>query len=100
MTIRRSSVVALAVTLLGLYVTGGAVFYHIVEKWNWIDSFYFTVITLSTVGYGDFSPQTNAGKLFTIPFIFVGVGLFVAVANAFLRQRGKKAVARHKSRNS
>lgn len=70
----------------------GATFYHFVEKWNWINSFYFTVITLSTVGYGDFTPQTNAGKIFTIGFIFIGVGLFIAVANAFLKLRGMKAV--------
>lgn len=100
MTIRKSSIVVIGLSLLGVYVGIGAVFYHAVEKWNWINSFYFTVITISTVGYGDFSPQTNAGKLFTMPFIFIGVGLFVAVANAFLRQRGKKVVARRKARRS
>ena len=53
----------------------GTIFYHNVEKWSWIDSFYFTVITLSTVGYGDFSPQTNLGKLFTVIYIIMGLGM-------------------------
>lgn len=85
---------------LALYIIFGSVFYHIIEKWNWIDSFYFTVITLSTVGYGDFTPHTNAGKIFTTFFIFIGVGLFIAVANAFLKSRGLKAVERRRRKKA
>lgn len=98
MQLKKPHVIKVLLVLLGLYTSLGAVFYHFQEGWDWLDSFYFTVITLSTVGYGDFSPQTDLGKLFTIPFIFIGVGLFVAVANAFLRQRGVKAANRRKNR--
>lgn len=69
----------------------GAWFYHVVEGWRWIDSIYFTVITLTTIGYGDFSPKTDAGKLFTIFYIFLGLGLLVGYLNAlgenFLKSR-------------
>jgi voltage-gated potassium channel len=58
----------------------GTVFYHHVEGWNWIDSFYFCVVTSATVGFGDFTPQTILGKLFTIGYILVSVGLFVSLA--------------------
>jgi len=44
----------------------GTVAYHYLEGWSWVDSLYFSVITLTTIGYGDFSPQTDAGKLFTM----------------------------------
>jgi voltage-gated potassium channel Kch len=36
----------------------GTVVFHLLEKWSWIDSLYFTVITLATVGYGDLTPTT------------------------------------------
>lgn len=60
-------------------LTLGTVFYHFVEGWRWLDSLYFCVITLATVGYGDFSPKTDAGKIFTMLYVFVGIGLLIAV---------------------
>jgi len=53
----------------------GTWFYARVEGWGVLDSLYFSVITLTTVGYSDFSPQTPAGKIFTIIYIMVGLGL-------------------------
>ena len=53
----------------------GTWFYARFEHWRWLDALYFTVTTLTTVGYGDFSPKTDAGKIFTIFYIFVGIGL-------------------------
>lgn len=58
-----------------LILLTGTWFYHQVEGWSWLDAFYFSVITLTTVGYGDFSPQTAVGKLFTIVYIILGLGL-------------------------
>ena len=40
---------------------------------------------MSTVGYGDFSPQTTFGKLFTVVYIFVGIGVFVLLLTQFGR---------------
>ena len=68
----------LMMTTLLVLATGTA-FYHFVEGWRWLDSLYFCVITLSTVGYGDFSPKTDPGKIFTIVYVFIGIGLLVAV---------------------
>jgi voltage-gated potassium channel len=65
--------------LVIILLISGTVFYSTVEGWHWIDSLYFSVITLSTVGYGDFSPKTDLGKVFTIIYIFVGLGLFIAI---------------------
>lgn len=65
----------------------GTVFYHLEEGWNWLDSFYFSVITLSTVGYGDFSPTTPASKLFTIAYIFLGISIFVSFASMLAKER-------------
>lgn len=60
----------------------GALVYYYLEGWSYLDSLYFAAITLSTVGYGDFSPQTDLGKLFTIVYIGIGVGLILAFINA------------------
>ena len=65
------------VTFLGI----GTVIYRLLEGWEWIDSLYFCVITLTTVGYGDYSPQTSEGKLFTIFYIFLGIGLILSFIN-------------------
>lgn len=75
------------VTLFLSYLAIGTVFYHLVEKWRWLDSLYFTVITLATVGYGDYAPKTDAGKIFTIFYVFIGIGIFVYAANHFLKNR-------------
>lgn len=53
-------------------------FYSTIEKWSILDSFYFSVVTLATIGYGDFVPNTDIGKMFTIIYIFIGVGTLVS----------------------
>ena len=55
----------------------GTIVYHYIEGWTWLDSFYFSIITLTTIGYGDFSPQTTIGKLFTILYILIGIGIIL-----------------------
>ena len=81
--------------LLMMLVGVGTVFYSLVEGWHWFDALYFTVITLATVGYGDFAPQTVLGKAFTMIYILLGLGLFVAlvryIAEGVLEQRRKRS---------
>ena len=85
-------------SLFGLVVLtlgGGTVFYWRAEGWSLLDSFYFSSITLATVGYGDLVPDTPDGKIFTVFYVFAGVGIigaFVdAVARASLAQRDERA---------
>lgn len=57
----------------GLIVIGTAGF-MLIEGWPWIDALFMTVITLSTVGFGEVRPLSNAGEIFTIGLIVLGVG--------------------------
>ena len=64
----------LVATILGL----GTLFYWRIEHWSLVNSFYFSVVTLATVGFGDLAPTTTFSKLFTALYVIVGVGILVA----------------------
>lgn len=68
---RRLGVVVGAFVLLILVGTLG---YALLEGWSWHDALFMTVITLSTVGFGEVQPLTPVGELFTIVLIIMGVG--------------------------
>ena len=64
--------------MAGFVLSLGTFFYWRVEHWSLVDSFYFSVVTLATVGFGDLHPSSAASKLFTAAYIIVGVGILVA----------------------
>jgi voltage-gated potassium channel Kch len=73
---------ARGIVTLGIgLITVGAFFYRQVEDLSWVDSFYFTIVTLTTVGYGDISPQTTAGRVFTSVYLLIGIGILVALVS-------------------
>ena len=72
----------------------GTLFYALVEGWTFTDAFYFSVITLSTVGYGDLSPVTTVGKLFTAVYILVGISVIVVFANTLAKKHAHRIAAR------
>lgn len=63
-------------------IGAGTLVYHYVEEWSWVDAFYFSVVTLTTIGYGDLTPQTDIGKLFTVIYIIMGLGMVLGFINA------------------
>lgn len=61
----------------------GTLSFTIIEKLSPVDAFYFTIVTIATVGYGDIHPMTQIGKLLAIILTIMGVGTFLGViANA------------------
>jgi hypothetical protein len=77
------------VFLEALFFGLGILFYHYTEGWGWLDSAYFCVVTLATVGYGDFAPVTQLGRLYTIFYVIIGVALL----GVFIQLAGKTAFA-------
>ena len=59
-------------------IASGTGFYSTVEGFRVVDALYFSVMTLTTVGYGDLAPQTDLGKLFTVVYALVGIGILLA----------------------
>jgi voltage-gated potassium channel len=72
----RSPAQRIGVALGGItIVTGlGVAGYMIVERMSLLDALYMTVITISTVGYGEVKPLSGEGKVFTIMLIVLGMG--------------------------
>jgi hypothetical protein len=64
----------------------------LVEHWTFVDSLYFCVTTLTTVGFGSPAPTTDIGKLFTVLFVISGVGMFLAVINGVGRAAVKTQI--------
>lgn len=64
---------------------GGAVVYHHIEKFSWVDAFYFCATTLTTVGDNSVVLSTDFGKIFTIFYIIIGVGVIASFANLLLK---------------
>lgn len=76
-------------------LTFGTIFFHIVEKWSLLDSYFFSVVTLTTVGYGDLVPQTHIGRFVTTLYIFVGIGIIATFAQTVVKKRGKKIASKN-----
>jgi voltage-gated potassium channel len=70
----------------GVLVLTGTLFYWRFEDWTFIESLYFCVVTLTTVGYGDFSPTTAGTQIFTIVYILTGFGVLVALLTSVAQQ--------------
>lgn len=71
----------------------GTLFYANVEHFTYLDALYFSFTTLTTIGYGDIYPVTAAGKIFTMMYSVVGLGVmgsFLAVVVKKLGQLDKK----------
>jgi voltage-gated potassium channel len=54
--------------------------FHKLEGWRYLDSLYFIVTTLGAVGYGDFYPKTDLGKIIAMCYIIIGMPLFIYTA--------------------
>ena len=91
-----------ALVIVAVHVAG-TVGYVLIEGWSPWDAFYMTVITVTTVGYGEVHPLSEAGRAFTVVILLTGVGaffyavsLFMALLaeGSFLERRARRRLAR------
>jgi len=80
--------------MLAVLLLSGMVFYHEVEGWRYLDSLYFSVTTLTTIGFGDFAPHTDAGKVFTIIYVFMGLGVIFGFIEKLAEHAGRHQMNR------
>jgi len=90
---------SILISALVFIIASGSVFFRYVEGWGWVDSYFFMVVTLSTVGYGHPIPVTALGKIGTTVFIFLGLGVFALaireIGNLTMRRRIER-IKQHK----
>ncbi len=75
--------IRLAIGLVLFFLGMGTVGYVFIAGYSPLDAFYMTVITISTVGYGEIQQLSGAGRIFTIFLILSGVGSIAFAAGAF-----------------
>ena len=77
----------------GALLLTGTIFYWRTEDWTIIQALYFSVVTLTTVGYGDLHPTSAGTQIFTITYILTGLGVFVALlaslADNYIEQKSE-----------
>jgi voltage-gated potassium channel len=78
----RKELIAGGIVLAATVVIGSC-WYWLVEKWSWLDSAYMTIITLSTVGFGEIHPLEPRSRIFTICLILMGLITIGYIVNRF-----------------
>ncbi len=79
--------------LLVVLLAAGTLSFNYLEKWSFVDSFYFATSTLLTIGYGDLAPSSDISKLATVAFALSGVTTFLyglSVITSYYIQKGQQ----------
>lgn len=75
-----------AVIFLGIYLSAGAAVFEQTEKWTFFEGFYFSFITMTTIGLGDLVPTNQKLMLLCTVYILVGLALTSTIIELVRRQ--------------
>jgi len=95
--VRRHADKLLALSAVLLILTGTIV-YGAVEDWSWVDSLYFSVVAVTTVGFGDLTPSTDGSKLFTVFYVMSGISIISLWLNERLRRHALTTAQRRQGK--
>jgi hypothetical protein len=68
-----------AILLFFSIVVIGAAIIGSIENWDYLNSFYMMMMTATTIGFGDITPHTGAGKMFVSFYSLLSVGSFLYI---------------------
>lgn len=102
MTSQSKKKILYALGLVAMFLVFGTFLYHFLESWNWVDSFYFTAVTLTTIGYGDLAPTHSISKILTSIFSLLSIPVIVycfsVIAEGYVEKRFKHLLAHETER--
>src|SRR3989338_6763347 len=85
------SKIIVAVSDLFTWIAIGTVLFHRLEAWSWVQAFYFSVATITTVGYGDLHPTTDLSRIVVSLYLL----LLISIIFVFLTVIGSSLLTRH-----
>ena len=86
--------------LLALVFTIGTFGFHFIEGWSFFEAFFMTLITVSTIGYGELHPLSQTGRYFDVVVIIMGVGTvaysFMAITQLIVDGEAQRLLGRRR----
>ena len=77
----------ISLAMLVVFLLVGTTYFHYAEEWSYADSFYFSTITLTTIGYGDLYPSKDSSKIFVSIYALLGIGLVLYTLGSIIGER-------------
>ncbi len=85
------SKIPVPIAIVFTWILIGMFAFHMLEDWTWVQCFYYAVITLTTVGYGDLTPTTDISRFVAAWYILIGVtitlGALGYIGSSYLEKR-------------
>ncbi|KAF9999949.1 hypothetical protein BGZ79_006453 [Entomortierella chlamydospora] len=81
LTQKQRVLVALTMSLC-FYLSLGSFVMMYIENWSFLDSLFFGLVTIATIGYGDYAPKTPGGRVFVVFYALGGIVLLAVVVNS------------------
>ncbi len=92
----------MAGVIIFLWILIGTLLFHYLEDWTYAQSFYYSITTLTTVGYGDFVPTTDFNRVITALYMLIGItitfGAFGYIGSNYMAHKEQIAMKRSKKR--